>query len=333
MHEAQVVLLKIAAMLLVMAVGFVARRRGILSLASTRAISVLVVDVALPSLIFEQMIATVDRASLANHWYVPLLAVATVLPAWLLGRLTAPVFVRDVAARPTYVFVAAISNWVYLPLPIAAALYGEQGKLIVLLYNVGGLTLLWTLGVWTLRGGRPDWRSVREVLRNPGLLATAAGIALALLIPGLRDARAAAAGSTSPALFVVAALLEATALCGTLTVPLSLVVIGAQLSLLPRASHATLRPTAGVLLTRLVLAPVASLGLFALAARLGTRIDEPTRFVTYLIAAMPVALNCGVLTERFLGDVPLASRAILYTTLVSVITVPGLLFVARALFL
>ena len=59
-----VVVIKIAAMFLVIVVGWLARKRGFLADEFTAILSRLVVDVAFPALVFTQMLRTVDAAAL-----------------------------------------------------------------------------------------------------------------------------------------------------------------------------------------------------------------------------------------------------------------------------
>jgi malate permease and related proteins len=324
-----IVLVKVAGMFLAMVVGWLAMRRGRLSAETTQTMSRFVVDVALPALIVGQMVSSVDGVTLRAGFLMPILAVVVTGAGALLGWASAPLFTRRGEQRRTYIFLAAIGNWIYLPLPIAAALFGDAGKLAVLLYNVGGMVLLWTLGVWILRGGRPGIEAGRQLLKNPGLLATFGGIALAFSFPEARHA--ASLHATQPALLLAAAIFSALDLVGSLTIPLSLVLIGAQLATMRPAGAGRLRPVLGVLICRLLLTPVVVVAVVTLLAACGVHLSEPARICTYLIAGMPVALNCAMFAERYDGDVELAARAIFATTLASVLTTPAQLFAVRAL--
>jgi predicted permease len=66
-----------------------------------------------------------------------------------------------------------------------------------------------------------------------------------------------------------------------------------------------------------------------LAAGAGIRLDEVSRRVIFLIGCMPVAINCGVFTERYGGDSRLAAGAIFTSTLSSVLSVPALFLLAE----
>src|ERR1019366_1861075 len=179
-----VVFLKITAMFLVIVAGWLARRRGFLAADFTSTLSRLVVDVAFPALVFTQMLRTVDAAALRDGWIDPVLCGLVILIAYFVGLLLAPVFSCK-TQRNTFIFLVAIPNWVFLPLPIAQALYGDTGVRTVLLSNAGAQLVLWSFGVWILHGAMRQ--AAKNLLTNTGLWATALGIGMALLFPAARE--------------------------------------------------------------------------------------------------------------------------------------------------
>ena len=80
---------------------------------------------------------------------------------------------------------------------------------------------------------------------------------------------------------------------------------------------------------RLIIAPAATIALVWLAGQAGFVLAEVPRMTGYLIACMPVAISCSILTERFGGDTLLSARAIFYSTLWSIITVPAFYYLIR----
>jgi predicted permease len=324
-----IVLLKIVAMFLVILVGWVARRKAYLTGETTSTLSRFVVDITIPALVFTQMLRTVNVDELRTQWSLPLLGAAVILIGQAVGLFSMPLFSRK-DQRSTFIFLVAVGNWIYLPLPIVEALYGASGVSAVLLFNVGAQMVLWTIGVWTLRGGKPDLASLRELAKNSGLIATAVGIVLALLIPAMRVLEKVTPDNVAqlvpgiPAALVlgVSTLVAALVLVGSLTIPLSLIVTGAQLGGLDLSDHRPSTTLTGVIVARLFMAPVVTVALVTLLAHLHIRITDTPRMVGYIIAAMPVAVSCSIFTERFGGDTSLASRAIFYSTLLSIATVP-----------
>jgi len=322
MADWSVVLLKIAAIFSVILVGYASRRRGLLDAGTTLGMSRLAIDVAFPCLVFGQMLRTVTAEALAASWFAPITGAAVICVGELVGlasaRLSAPG-----RARRTFVFLVAITNWVYLPLPIAEGLFGDEGVREVLLFNVGAQAALWTLGVWTLRGAGLDRSALRDLALNPGLLATAAGVAVALAAPGQPTGRGAFA-------LAAGAILDAVTMIGSLTIPVSLLVTGSQLGGLETRGDSS-KGVAAAVLARLVVAPLATIALVRLLGLLGAEIPRVPRMVAYLISAMPAAVSCSIFTERFGGDTALAARVIFWSTLASVVTVPALCFAIDSL--
>ncbi len=321
------VLLKIAAMFLVMALGWVARRLHYVTDETSRSLSRLLVDMAFPALVFTQMLSTVTPEALRAGWFLPVLGFLLIVMALLAG-LGLALFARR-GNLATGLFLVAIPNWVYLPLPIVEGLFGAAGVRDVLLYNVGAQAALWTLGIWVLQRGRFDARSLKNLALNPGLLATAAGIVLALCCPPARGLELQPAGA-NPLLLAASSAVQALAMLGSLTIPLSLLVTGIQLGglnlLIVRRPA---REFVGIIVLRLLVAPAVTLAAIWLAGRAGLELAEAPRLTAYLIACMPVAISCSILAERFGGDTLLAARSIFYSTLWSILTVPAWYYLIR----
>jgi len=321
MADWQTVLVKITAMFLVILVGWAVRRRGYLAAETTRVLSLFVVDVALPALVFTQMLRTVTLSSLREGWFAPLLVGMLIVIGYGAGLLLAPLFSGQ-DQKKTFVFLAAIPNWIFLPLPIVEAMYGDAGVRTLLLDNVGAQLMLWTFGVWLLRGGVTAREAGRNIATNPGLIATVLGIILVLLVPSSRDWETAAIISKSPLRIGAGAVVQALAMVGSMTIPVSLLAIGAQLGNLELHVHRPSRALWGVVFARLILGPLLTATVGWLVLKAGITIAEIPRMIGYLIATMPVAISCSMFTERFGGDVSLGAQGIFYSTFFSLVTVP-----------
>ena len=315
-------------MFLVIMVGWVVRRKGYLAEETTRILSRFVVDVALPALVFTQMLRTVTLASLKEGWFAPLLSGLLIVIAYLAGLLLAPLFSSREQKR-TFVFLVAIPNWIFLPLPIVEAMYGDAGVRTLLLYNVGAQFMLWSLGVWILRGGVSAREAARNIVTNPGLLATAAGILVALLVPSSSKWEMMTSTTSSPLALVSGALVQAMAMVGSMTIPISLLAIGAQLGDLELHVHRPSRALWGVLVARLIVGPLLTAAVGWAVLQAGVHLSEVPRMVAYLIATMPVAISCSMFTERFGGDVSLGAQGIFYSTFFSLLTVPVIFFLLQ----
>jgi predicted permease len=328
MFESQIVLLKIGVMFLVMLAGWYARSRGYLDAALSRTLGVFVVQVTFPALVFTQMVSTVSASSLRQGWWLPLLAGVALLLAGAIGHVLTGIFRVTPESRRTFIFVVGVPNWVFLPLPIVETLYGAEGVRLVLLFNVGAQVMLWTVGVRLLVGGATRGAAWRGVLMNPGILATLAGAGVALLWP-----EAALLGEMKSGLGprLLAQMLEGgLTMLGSLTIPLSLLVTGAQLGKLAGASRLDIRVLTGVVLGRLIIGPAITLVLIRMVAwGFGLPLTAAEFISIAVIVTMPVAISCTMFVERFGGDAGLSATSIFYTTLLSLVTVPLAVLICR----
>lgn len=330
MFESRIVFLKIAVMFMVMVAGWWAARRQIMTPTLTRTLSLLVVQLAFPCLIIVQMCGTVNSAALARGWWIPLFALFSILLAAGVGRLMQPLSRLDPAGSRSFTFLVAIPNWVFLPLPIAEALYGADGVRFVLLYNLGAQIVLWSFGLSILQGGKPGIPVIRTLLGNAGIWATLGASGLALAWPGA--ALLGHSGRASGLWMFGDSLFGALRMVGDLTIPLSLLATGAQLGAMVKASDFHWRPLAGVTLARLVVAPLVTILLLKGGMVLaGVGLTEAEFITATIIVSMPVAISCTMFAERFGGNVPLSASSIFCTTLVSLVTVPAAVFCARFL--
>jgi predicted permease len=323
MIQSKLVFLKISVMFLVMVIGWWCARRQYLTTTLTKALSLLVVQVTFPALVFVQMLETVNFASLQRGWWIPVFGgVSIVLAAWV-GKGLVGFFRVPPESRKTFVFLVALPNWVFLPLPIAAGLYGAEGVRFVLLLNFGAQITLWSYAIRLLQDGegekQPAWRML---LCNAGVMATLAGAGLALCWPGM-----AAPSDSAPGLvwgLTINSVLGALKMIGDLTIPLSLLVAGAQLAELMRSSQFQWRPLSGVTLARLVVAPLVTLlALKAVTLLIGVRLTEVEFVTSAVIVAMPVAISCSMFADHYNGDRGLTASSIFLTTLLSLLTVPA----------
>ncbi len=298
-----VVLAKIVVVLLLFGAGWLLRTRRLLDGAALPALSRLVVDVTFPALVLVQLPRTVDPDVLRTAWVVPAAGVVVIAGGMLVGRL--------LTRSSTGAFLVGLPNWIFLPLLIGEGLFGAAGVRTVLLFNVGAQVVLWTLGVVTV-GGRAH---PAALLRNPGLLA--------LAVPAAGELARGGGGGGAGAL-AARALIEALDLLGSITVPLSVVVTGAQLA--DQRGGGAPAELLRVLLGRLLVLPaLVGAGLAGVAA-LGAPLARPDRVLLLVIAAMPVALSGSLFAQRYGGDTALASRAVLVSTTSSLLTVPALVW-------
>lgn len=298
-------------------VGHVLARHGVLTSSRNHALAALLTDAAFPLLCLSR-IGAMSGPLLRARVGLPLLMGAVLVLGALVGEVGARVLGLGSEARRSVRFCVSMPNWIFLPLPIVLWRYGSPGAQVVLLGNVGAQFFLWTVGVLLL-AGRTAENPLRVLARNMGLWGTAAGIALAL------------SGLEYPSGAAFRALRWCVDRFGESAVWLTPVTVGAQLFGSSVAKFD--RAVACVIAARLVVMPLVVAALLAALAAAGLGgMDPLTREVVLLISAMPVAFSAGALAIRFGADATLAARGVFLSTVLSLVSVPLVEGLARAIF-
>lgn len=287
------------------ALGWVLKVRGFLAEDGWRAVERLAYFVFYPAF----LIPAVWRADFAGGSAGPvaLATLSTVTVVAALTLLVKPLLRVDDPAY-TSIFQGAIRWNGFVFLPVAAALFGEEGLgtaavafgVLVPSINVACVLVLarWGAG----QGG--GWRLVlRSLWINPIIWACAIGTALNLL------------GFEPNAL-----LMGPIDLLGPGAIALGLIVAGAGLSF----RYAAARPVTmvAVVTIKLLVLPVL---MYWLAGLLGG--DRLAQGVALLAGASPGAAASYVLARQMGGDAPLMAGVVAFTTVGSAFTIPILLTV------
>ncbi len=192
----------------------------------------------------------------------------------------------------------------YVGLAVAGALHGQAGiaaigllmGFTVPLANVASVVML-------ARHGEASW--LREILGNPLIMATAGGVAFALLGWSLPDL-----------------LVQTIGLLAQASLPIGLVAVGAGLRL-DSLSHARGHLWYGVAVKLLAL-PALAWGIGGLLGIRGAHFE-----IAILFAALPLSTVAYVLAVRMGGDGRITATQVALTTLLSMVTLPLWLALAR----
>ena len=263
------------------------------------------VNVLLPCLILDSALGNPALAEIGNLLLAPVFGYATA--ALGIGLALAARVLHGLRERPaarTFAVCVGIYNYGYIPLPLVLLLFNKDKATtgVLFLVMMGVEAALWTLGVWTLKGGSPG-QSWRRILNAP-LIA----IVFALLLNTL--------GLNT---YLPAPLLTGIHWLGQCAIPMALMLIGAIVAdhLHEFHSKSGWRVIGAAVLLRLGVLPV----LFLLVAKFLPASVELKR-VMVLEAAMPAAVFPIVLARHYQGDPATAMRVVLGTSVVGLATIP-----------
>lgn len=294
-------LLTIAPVFLLIALGMILRRTRAFSGEFFRECSRLAYWVGLPSELF----VSIATSPLRESWCPSL--VGAMLAASAFGLLLAILSRRicpDPFSRPAFVMSSIRGNLVFVGLPVLTfACAGRADADLILartalmfavmvpVYNLSAVLLL-----HHGHGSREPGGAARALLTNPLILACAAGVACSLSGYSLPD-------------FAVRTFRAA----GGMAMPLALLAIGSGMDLALLRRHGTPTLTAAVI--KVVAHPLAGA---AIVRWLG--LEAGDRLIAMVCLACPTAVASYVLCDQMGADRDLAAGAIVWSTLLSIVS-------------
>ncbi|OPZ22409.1 MAG: Membrane transport protein [candidate division BRC1 bacterium ADurb.BinA364] len=319
----------LAGIFLMIALGAILNKRGMLGASSIDALVGLVVNVTLPLLIFCQVVGEFrpDAPEYAGWAVLPLAAIASTLFSLALAYFIARPLCRAERRRP-FMAMTAFQNSGFIPLAVMAGLFGgdpaqqalrDRMQVMLFLYILGFSPFMWASSVAILRGGRPlaagesnGWRRKLRGAINPPFVSNVAAIALCLArLPERLPEES------------LAAMLAPFRALGDCTVPIVMLALGGMLSSLDFAKRPAKREIGVLILIRLGLLPgLWFAGIHALPALQGAALAMA--FVLFVESTMPSATNMAVIARHY-GEAhaeDFINHAMFFCYLAALATVP-----------
>lgn len=308
MSSIQAVFSQVLILFLLLMTGFLARRLKVFGAEAIKGMTSLIIKVSLPAMILHSMATQSFTPELLVRSLQVLLA-SCVVYGVLIG-LAVPIgrLLRcPPQDRGVYRFVLVFSNVGFMGFPVVSAVFGQEALFYASIYNLPFNLLAFTVGVVILLrgqdqpvGGKAAFKLEWQHIISPVVVAILAGYAAFLLQPPIPQP--------------VISFLE---LAGSITTPLSMLVIGGMLAQAPLGAAFGQWRIYVVGAFRLLIWPLAVW--FSLRAVFS---DPLLAAIPAIITAMPAAANTALLAGEHGANELLASRTIFITTLFSVLTIP-----------
>ncbi|MGM9640449.1 MAG: AEC family transporter [Faecousia sp.] len=276
--------------------GWSAVKIGLLPKNANGTLAALVVNVTNPCMVLSSVMEGQRVLTIGQVWL--LLAVAFGMHGFLMlmGLAVRKLLRVPESQQGMYQFMCVFGNLGFLGFPVIKALYGAEALLLASLFVMSFQLLCFTYGVSLFKKGQFRWKT----LIRPMLLATV--LALVLYLTNARPPEM---------------VHRVVSTIGSITSPAAMLAIGCALAAVPLKKVFTNWRLYFVGLAKLVLAPTA---IFLLCR--GWMPNEMMLGVTVACSAMPVATNTTLLANLYGGDESLAASGVFLTTLMSMMTMP-----------
>ncbi len=307
--------IKMLPLVLITLAGYGLNRLKWIDAAFNRQLSLVMLNFFYPCLIVSSIARNFTWETLLKNWMMPAGTVFILVTGWLIGWLTLPLLKRQAAGtRRCYHFICLMNNYSFLPILMAASLWGEMAVALIIFSSLGSELCVWTLGIKALTGQKLDRRFLANLVSVPMVALMFAFSVLALRAWCEPQGFVPAAGSGADELLKT--LLETCRMAGSATIPASALVCGSRIAMLhPGKVFSPLM--AGTCALRLVVIPALCIGALSLLP-----IPLDVRRVLVLIAVMPAAMASVTLAEAYGGDADFSAAAILVSHVVCLVTIP-----------
>lgn len=300
---------QIIVMFILVGVGFLCGKTGLIDKDTNSKLSSLVLEVVNPVLIFMSYQKEFDKALLAGLGMSFALGFASYI---VMIALTALLYRKDHSDKAVAEQFAGIySNCGFMGIPLINGLFGSEGVFYLTGYVTVFNIMVWTHGV-ILFGGKGTKTSLKKVITSPAIIAVMAGLVSFLL-------RALLSGVSFPLPMITAAetVMSAAEYIGDMNTPLAMICAGVTISGTKMKSCLREPAVYKAALLRLIVCPL----LFLLIFRW---LPVPkTVFMTVLMAAgCPAAATGTMFALRYKKCPELSAVIFAATTLLSAITLP-----------
>jgi predicted permease len=310
--------LQVLFILVLMAIGFLARKRGMVSAVGTSEMVRVLIAVIYPCLIFSS-VTRLNAQELAANWIMPVMALAIAGTGLVLGVLALRCLKGvDQQRASAFLFQNTINNYLFLPLPLVMLLWGSEGVALLVFASMGFELTVWTVGVFLFNRSSKLSEGIRMMF-GPPLVSLMFSVGW-VCVRDLTGLELPASGVFAD---LASRLLElfyfGAETVGKATVAVSMVVSGSRIAALDvRAAFD--RHVWIVSALRLVVTPV----IFILLLKL-IPMGELAYGILAVVATMPAAVASLVFSERFGGDSDFIATTLLITHLGAIVTIPLLL--------
>ena len=302
-----IVFTQVSVLMLMIAVGFIAAKAGIMTEAGAACCTDIALIIATPCVIIKSLMRKFDAAVMKSL----LLAVALTLLVQVLMITLGTLLLRskDLKRQRTLRFGSIFANCGFMSLPLQEVMLGADGTLYGSAYVIMFNLVVWSYGVYLISGDK-RYIQPKKLFVNPGI----AGLLIGLIIFVF----------SVPVPQVLSSTVNYLAAIYT---PLPMLIIGYHLSKTNvLKAFKDIKCIAAVVL-RLLVYPLVSLGVLYL---LGVR---GTLLVSVIISlSAPVAAVTTMFSSKFGGgDTALSVDMVSLSTVLSIITMPAVITLAQIL--
>ncbi|MDO4869014.1 MAG: AEC family transporter [Bacillota bacterium] len=300
------VILALAKVFIMILPGYILVKLNLITKQHTEGVADIITYVTYPCLVITAMQMEFSWEILNNCKYVVLIFIGVVIIAMLISKLLTTVIKLPAEQTGIMAFMMVFGNTGFLGLPVLDGLFGKEAVFYGALCDSSFDVLMFSIGITLIRQAAKGETKM-------GILEAMKGLINPCFIGSLLGLCLFVAGITLPDL--LGSSMDA---IGSATSPLAMLVVGTHLGRIKFKDMFTCAPAYIVCLLKLLVAPAIALILVKLIIGGGTLFGT----VIVMESAMPCAMLCVILSEKYRADVEFATKGVMLTTILCMLTIP-----------
>ena len=295
----QVIATTMCSLIIIVIAGFVSHKRGIINEEFERKLSGFVIKVTCPAL----LISSTMGDKMPDREHIPMLLLVSLLTYVILIPLAyvQPVLMRVKRnLRGMYSFMLTYSNVGFIGYPVVASIFGSDAVFYACILNVFNTITVFIWGVMFISGENLKDGFRFRLFISPAMIATYISVIIVVLN-----------------LHTPKAIAMPLSILGNMTVPSSLIVIGAALAEIPTRKMVGTPHIFVMCFLKLLVLP-----LLVYYAMIMIGIDTRISSINMILIAMPVASFGTMFCMQMGKDETTMSQGTFWTTLLSVVSIP-----------
>ena len=285
---------------LLLILGFVLFKCHIFDEYTNKKISALIVNVASPMLIISS-IAGVEGSNKSIVFLMICAGILMYICFIILGKIINRIFPFPKKDWPVYECMVVFANTGFMGYPVLLDVFGQEAVFYASLIHMAFNFFVYTYAIMCLtKGDDSEFKLNFKQLLTPGIILIFVGIFIYLFDIQLPSV-----------------LMDTINSVGSLTAPLSMMMIGSSLAVYPIKDSFTDWRSYVFAFVRLMIVPFVTMIMCRLL-----HIDAYYANITIITNAMPVGSMVLMLATQYNANVKIVTRNIVVSTLLSVITIP-----------
>ncbi len=301
-------------LILLIGIGVLAAWRHILTPELINQLSEIILILIIPVFVFWNAASGSIKTVISQAPWMFGIGLCSGFVGYAFASAIARIFHWEWPQRAVLLVSGVTGNTGFLGIPICAALYGSQGTILAVLFDLGASIYLFTLGIGAFQnsGQFTDSSPARKSLLikqifNPIFIALLLGVAISLSdrrLPSFLEYPLNSLSNTA--------------------IPIMMLILGGLIYNTYLDYHVGNRKLIFLSLFKLIILP-----LLTWVAILSLPLTDTSREIAVVQAAMPSAIMAATLAARYNADASLAANATMITTLVSMLTIPIFAFIVH----